>query len=110
MSAVWEKQLGAGVSSLLSKARRTSTVKQQQVAGKKFKDWLRMMPGKPINKQSLLEFMIYLHESGLKSRTIKNYIASLAKPLLMGFCMDLKSQEFKDTIDVFFYQAPLPPG
>ena len=38
--------------------------------------------------------------------TIRNYAASLAKPLKLGFGIDTKSEEFKESINAFFLQNP----
>ena len=104
MAAIWKKRLGLNVTAYPKSSRKNSTNNQQQIAWKRLQSWLRNHPGKLVNDRTILEYLIHLQNSNLRAVTIKNYAASLSKPLKMGYKLDLKSSVFRDLIDSFSSQ------
>ena len=95
------------ISERLSKCNRLQTNTQQQIAWKALQNWIKRNPEKPIDKSSLLLFMIDLCKTkGSQPQTIKNYRSALRKPLKLICNIDLSSEEFKDLDRALFLLKP----
>ena len=91
----------------LAGSRRTSTLRQQQVAWKALQKWLEEDDSRIISKTGLLKFILHLKRSrNLSARTIINYRAYLSQPISLASGIDLGDWEFKDLDKYFFLSGP----
>ena len=95
------------IAEVLTKARRDSTVNQQQVAWSAWQNWLKEDDERSITKTDLLRFFIFLKEDrNLAPRTILNYRIYLSQPVELATGINLKDWEFKDLDKAFFLINP----
>ena len=90
------------VAEILTKARRDSTVNQQQVAWSAWQNWLKEDDERSITKTDLLRFFIFLKDDRfLAPRTILNYRIYLSHPVELATGINLIDWEFKDLDKAF---------
>ena len=83
------------VAEALIKAHRSSTSAQYEHCWRNFQSWLSSASNSPIAKGTILEYLVHLADSrGLNPKTVLVYRNALHLPLLHGFKINTKDQEF----------------
>lgn len=107
LNLAYSKIHSSSVAASLTKAYRPSTNKQQQLAWKKFQDFIQKHEITSISTTTVLEFLRETFAlSNLSPKTILTYRAALAEPLRVAFNIDVTSKPFKLLARSQFLERP----
>ena len=97
----------ATFSTEVATTHRSSTASQYEHSWKDFQLWLQDRPDSPISKKLVLQYLHHLaHNRQLNPKTTQVYCNALHLPLLHGFRINTKDQEFSLLARALFIQNP----
>ena len=107
LTKIYSTTFSPDVSTTLTLAHRASTASQYERSWKNFQLWLQEHPNTTISKKLALQYLHHLaHNRQLNPKTVLVYSNALHLPLLHGFGINTKDQEFSLLARAQFFQNP----
>ena len=107
LTKIYSASFSPDVAATLTQAHRASTASQYERSWKNFQLWLQKHPDTTISKKLALQYLHHLaQDRQLNPKTVLVYRNALHLPLLHGFGINTKDQEFSLLARAQFIQNP----